>query len=78
MPFDPANARPWEQKLREAGETIESEVRRLATYINDEIVPDVRRNGSEALRAVAAELERLAHRVDEAQKTPPPPGVPKP
>ena len=77
MPFDPESARPWEQKLREAGETIEGEVRRLATYINDEVVPDVRRNGSEALRFAAAELQKLAAKMDEI-RNPPPPGVPKP
>jgi hypothetical protein len=46
-------------------------------YLNDEIVPDVRRNGSEALRSAAAELNRLAQRMDDrAAKTPPPPPPP--
>ena len=78
MPFDPETARPWEQRLRSAGENIEAEVRKIATYINDEVVPDVRRNGSDALRTVATELQRLASRIDEANKTPPPPPTPKP
>jgi len=53
-------------------------------YINDEVVPDVRRNGSEALRAAAAELHKLATRMDDharrssAAPPPPPKDAPKP
>lgn len=77
-PNDPK--RPWEQRLHEAGTRIDEDLRRFIKYINDEIVPDVRRNGSEALRSAAAELNRLAQRMDDrAVKTPPPPpGEPKP
>ncbi len=38
--------------------------RTLITYINDEVVPDVRRSSSEALRTAAAELGRLAEKMD--------------
>lgn len=72
MPFDSAK-KPWEQRLREAGETAEADVRRVIGYINDEVVPDVRRNGSEALRLAAAELQKLAQRIDDARHPPPPP-----
>ncbi len=74
MPFD-STKKPWEQRLREAGETVEADVRRVIGYINDEVVPDVRRNGSEALRFAAAELQKLAQRMDDA-KQPPPKGNP--
>jgi hypothetical protein len=73
--------RPWEQQLREAATHLETDLRRFAKYINDEIVPDVRRNGTEALRDAAAELHKLAQRLDDhARRTPPPPppDVPKP
>jgi len=72
--------RPWEQRLHEAGTRIDEDLRRFIKYLNDEIVPDVRRNGSDALRSAAAELNRLAQRMDDrAGKTPPPPpGEPKP
>lgn len=80
IPPDPK--RPWEQRLHEAGNRIDEDLRRFINYINDEIVPDVRRNGSEALRSAAAELNRLARRMDDrAGRTPPPPppaGEPKP
>jgi len=55
----------WEQQLRDAAARAEEEVRRVATYINDEVVPDIRRNGSQALRAASAELQKLAQRMEE-------------
>jgi hypothetical protein len=69
--------RNWEQQLREATARAEEELRRVLTYINDEVVPEVRRNGSEALRAAAIELQKLAQRMDDrraaaAATTPPP------
>jgi hypothetical protein len=78
MPNDESK-RKWEQQLREGATHLEEDLRRFAKYVNDEIVPDVRRNGSEALRAAAAELHKLAQRMDDhARRTPPPPDAPKP
>jgi CRISPR/Cas system-associated protein Csm6 len=68
----------WEQQLREAATHLEEDLRRFAKYINDEIVPDVRRNSSEALRDAAAELHKLAQRMDDhARRTPPSPPPPR-
>jgi hypothetical protein len=60
-------------------------LKNVVKYINDEVVPEVRRNGSEALRAAAVELHKLAQRMDDhARRTsappppPPPTGAPKP
>ncbi|MEO6912331.1 MAG: hypothetical protein ABI158_15560 [Edaphobacter sp.] len=80
---DPASSgdskRPWEQRLHQAGARIEEDLQRFVKYLNDEIVPDVRRNGSDALRSAAAELNRLAQRMDDrSHSAPPPPGEPKP
>lgn len=67
----------WEQRLHGAGARVEDDLRRLIDYINDEIVPDVRKNGTEALRAAAEELHRLAQRIDErAGRRPPSPPSP--
>jgi hypothetical protein len=68
----------WEQQLREAATRAEEELRRVVTYINDEVVPDIRRNGSHALRAASEELQKLAQRMDDhraaaAQRPPTPP-----
>jgi hypothetical protein len=75
--------RPWEQQLRDAATHMEADLKNVVKYINDEVVPGVRRNSSEALRAAAAELHRLASRMDDharrsAAPPPPPKDTPKP
>jgi hypothetical protein len=55
----------WEQQLREAAARVEEDLRHVVKYINDEVVPDIRRNGSQALRDVAAELQKLAQRMED-------------
>ena len=66
--------RPWEQRLHEAGSRMEDDLRNIINYINDEVVPDVRRNSSKALRAAAAELHKLAGKMDDrASRTSSPP-----
>jgi glutamyl-tRNA reductase len=67
-----ANEKAWETRIRGAAAQVEAEVQKVIQYINDEVVPDVRKNGSEALRMAAQELQRLAERMDDS-KTPPPP-----
>jgi hypothetical protein len=77
--------RPWEQQLKDAAAHLETDLKNVVKYINDEVVPEVRRSGSEALRAAAVELHKLAQRMDDhARRTsappppPPPTGAPKP
>lgn len=72
--------RPWEQQLRDAAAHLETDLKNAVKFINDEVVPDLRRNGSEALRAAAVELHKLAQRMDDHARrtaTPPPPPPPK-
>jgi hypothetical protein len=69
--------KPWEQQLRDAATRAEEEVRRVMAYINDEVVPDIRTNGSHALRLAAEELQKLAQRMDDRRaaagtESPPP------
>ena len=59
-----ANER-WEQQIRDAARHVEEDVRRVVTYINDEVVPEIRQNGSHALRTAAEQLQKLAQRMDE-------------
>ncbi len=76
----PANEpkRPWEQKLRDAVTHLETDLRDVVNYVNDEVVPEVRKNGSEALRVAAVELHKLAQRMDDhARRTASPPPPPK-
>ena len=78
MPADTPRT-PFETRLRDAAAHVEDDLRRVTTYINDQVIPDVRRNGSEALRAAASELRKLAERMEDANKrTPPPPTSPPP
>ncbi|WP_213807563.1 hypothetical protein [Granulicella sp. dw_53] len=70
MTFDPKSGEPknsagWEERLHEAGQKIEEDLRRVIVYINDEVVPEVRRNSSAALRAAAEQMEKLAQRMEE-------------
>jgi hypothetical protein len=68
---------PWQDRLHETATRVEEELRLFANYINDEVVPDVRRHSSQALKTAAAELQRLAQRLDDERRTPPPPGNPQ-
>ena len=60
--------KPWEQHLRDAARHAEEDVRRVVKYINDEVVPDIRENGSEALRKAAQQLQKLADRMDDSRR----------
>jgi len=67
MPFDPNQPprRPWEEKLHEATTRVEEEVRRAVRYVDEEVLPDVRRSSSVALRAAAERLAQLAQHLDD-------------
>ena len=62
---NPYSKQPWDDKVRQAAEHAEDEVKRVISYINEEVVPEVRRNGSAALKRAALELQRLAERIDQ-------------
>ncbi|MEO6801747.1 MAG: hypothetical protein ABI197_00730 [Granulicella sp.] len=66
---DAGAKRPWEQRLHEAAGTVEDELKRVIKYLNDEVVPEVRQSSSDALRAAAAEMNRLAQRMDDRAGT---------
>ena len=59
----------FEQRLRDAGARAEEELRRVVRYLDDEVVPEVRRNSSTALRAAAARLEQLAESKEETRRS---------
>ncbi len=70
MPQDEPK-RPWEERVTEAGarlrDEVQDELKRVVRYIDDEVVPEVRRNGSSALRAAAIRLQKLAEHMDGAK-----------
>ncbi len=55
----------WNEKVQSVTERAEVEVRRLIRYMNDEVVPDVRRQSSTALRSAAEQLRTLAQTLDD-------------
>jgi len=61
--------RPWEKRAAEAGTRLRDEfgeeLKRVVNFIDTEVVPEVRRNGSSALRAAAEKLQQLAQHMDE-------------
>lgn len=72
MPYDPNNpsgrfenvGRKIDDRFGSALSSVEEELRKVITYLNDEVVPQVRQNSSQALKAAAQRLEKLAERLD--------------
>lgn len=50
------------------GERVEDEVKRIISYLNDRVVPEVRQNSSKALRVAAEQLNRLAEHLERRQR----------
>jgi hypothetical protein len=46
----------------------EDDVKRVITYLNDKVVPEVRESSSKALRIAAEQLGRLADHLDRSRK----------
>jgi hypothetical protein len=56
--------RTVDEHLGEWGDRFEQEVRRVITYLNDQVVPEVRVSSSKALRVAVSQLSRLADHLD--------------
>ena len=61
------------RRIEEAVELIEMELRHAIGYVNDAVIPQVRRESISAMRTVADTLRNLADRLDH-----PPPKGPQP
>ena len=53
------------RRIEEAVELIEMELRHTIAYINDAVVPQVRRESISAMRTAADKLRELADRFDQ-------------
>jgi len=51
--------------FEDVGRKVDDEVEKLITYINDEVVPQVRQHSSRALRIAADKLARFADYMEE-------------
>jgi hypothetical protein len=60
------------QRIEEAVELIEMEVRHAAAYVNDAVIPQVRTESISALRTVADSLRKFADRLDQQHGQQPP------
>jgi hypothetical protein len=58
------------RRIEEAVELIEMELRHAVAYVNDAVIPQVRRESIVAMRSVADTLRNLADRMDQAQGKP--------
>jgi hypothetical protein len=65
------------QRIEEAIELIEMEVRHAAAYINAAVIPQVRSESISALRNVANSLRSFADRLETQQARQQPPNPPK-
>jgi hypothetical protein len=62
------------QRIEEAIELIEMEIRHAAAYVNAAVIPEVRRESISALRNISTTLRNFADRLDKQPPPPPPPG----
>ena len=52
------------RRIEEAVELIEMELRHAVAYVNDAVVPQVRKESISAMRTLAESLQKLADRVE--------------
>ncbi len=57
----------WNKNVHNAADRAEDELQRLIRYLNDEVVPEVRQQGSSALRKAADGLHKLAEKLDDVR-----------
>jgi TRAP-type C4-dicarboxylate transport system substrate-binding protein len=65
----PSDFDQTKRKLDEAASKIEQELKKVIRTLNDEVVPKMRTEGTQALRSVAQELQKLADRLDDSKKS---------
>jgi hypothetical protein len=69
--YPPPGAGGVGRRIEEAIELIEMELRHTIAYVNEAVVPQVRRESVSAMRTVAETLRNLADRIDRTQGAPP-------
>jgi hypothetical protein len=62
-PFE-SFGRKVDEQFNNVAPRVEEEVRKVIAYLNDEVVPKVRQNSSEALRTAADQLRKLADHME--------------
>ena len=62
------------RRIEEAVELIEMELRHAIAYVNDAVVPQVRRESISAMRSLSDTLRNLADRIEQRDRPPRQPG----
>ena len=60
--------RKVDEHLGGLGDRFEEDIRRVITFLNDRVVPEVRQNSSVALRTAAEQLTWLADHLDSRRR----------
>jgi hypothetical protein len=59
-PYSSSTGERVNQKIEEAARTVEQETEKFIQYINNEVVPEVRKHSSRGLRTAADKLREFA------------------
>lgn len=65
-PQNPNPRRAWEARLSEAAARVEQELRSMLKTIDDEVVPEVRKQGASALRTLSTRMQQMAQHLDDS------------
>jgi len=68
-PYPPPGPGGVGRRIEEAVELIEMELRHAVAYVNDAVVPQVRKESISAMRTLADTLQKLADRVEQGAYT---------
>lgn len=66
----PPPGRNLSQRLDDLLQQVEAELRNAVTYVNDQVVPEVRRESVSAMRSLSEKLRNLADRLDRQNQDP--------
>jgi hypothetical protein len=76
QPFDNKSGSRFEsfgkkvdERFNQALPRVEEEVKKVIAYLNDQVVPQLRQDSSQALRAAADRLRKLAEQLDDRPGT---------
>jgi hypothetical protein len=58
-----------DERFNQALPRVEEEVKKVISYLNDQVVPQLRQDSSQALRAAADRLHKLAEQLDDRPGT---------
>ena len=65
----PSKFEDTRRKLDDAAANVEREIKGVIEHLNQHVVPKLRTEGTQALRSMAQELEKLADKMDNSKKT---------